>query len=502
MRTETEVLIAGAGPAGLVLACELARRGVAHVLLERDAEPFAGSRGKGLQPRSLEVLEDLGVLERVLALGGPYPPIRMEVDGEVAFSGYMDEPREATADVPYPNGWMVPQWRTGSILRERLAELGGAVVPDAALVSFAQDGAGVTAVVREAGEEREIRAKYLVGTDGGRSTVRKGLGVTFLGETREEERMLIGDVRARGLDHDVWSIFQSKARPFPVALCPLAGTDTFQVFLPVPPGAPIPELSLAVFQEAVDAAAGAGRIELTELVWSSVFRPNIRMAERFRVDRVFLAGDAAHVHSPAGGQGLNTGVQDAYNLGWKLAAVLQGGDTGLLDTYEAERLPVAANVLGLSTALHEKVREGAADALRRDDPELQQLVLGYPGSPLTVERRAAPAEAHAGDRAPDAIGKADGASVRLFPLIHTGSPVLLAFGGGARRVAEAVAPALTVAVGSPAFEDVDGTAHTAYGVAEGRDTLFVLRPDGYIGLATDTPEEAETSAYLTRLTAH
>ncbi|GAB2852937.1 FAD-dependent oxidoreductase [Actinocorallia aurea] len=500
MPTETEVLIAGAGPAGLVLACELARRGIAHVLLERDAEPFAGARGKGLQPRSMEVLEDLGVIDRVVAHGGRYPRIRMEVSGEVVFTGHMAEPREATADVPYPNTWMVPQWRTGLILRERLAELGGAVTAGAELVSFTQDSSGVTALVRISGRVREIRARHLVGADGGRSTVRRCLGVAFVGETREEERMLLGDVRAEGIDHDFWHMFQGEGQSYPTALCPLAGTDTFQLMLPVPPGVETPEPSLEVFQEAVDAAAGAGRIKLTELVWSSVFRPNIRMAERFAVGRVFLIGDAAHVHSPAGGQGLNTGLQDAYNLGWKLAAVLRGAAPELLESYEAERLPVAANVLGVSTALHEKAAKGAADAHRRDDPELRQLILGYPDSPLTVEHRTDPAEPLAGDRAPDAIGTANGAAVRLFPLIHTGAPVLLAFGEGARGVAESVAPGLTVAVGSPAFEDAEGTAHAAYGVTEGHNALFVLRPDGYIGLATCTPSPTEITAYLARLT--
>lgn len=501
MRTETEVLIAGAGPAGLVLACELARRGVACLIAERDAEPFAGARGKGLQPRTLEVFEDLGVLDRVLALGGPYPPIRAEVNGEVVFTGYMDEPREATADVPYPNTWMLPQWRTGSILRERLAELGGSVMSNAVLVSFTQDDDAVTAVLRVDGIEQEVRAKYLVGADGGSSTVRRGLGVAFIGETHEEERSLLADVRAEGLDREFWHVWpQGGENAFPVGLCPLAGTDTFQIMIPVAPGT-APEPTLEVFQAAVDAAAGPGRIKLTELVWSSVFRPNIRMAERFRVGRVFLAGDAAHVHSPAGGQGLNTGVQDACNLGWKLAAVLGGADAELLDSYEAERLPVAADVLGISTALHRKMRDNAADAHRREDPELRQLVLGYRGGPLSVERRAVPVEPHAGDRAPDAVGEANGARVRLFPLIHTGVPVLVAFGEGTQRVARAVAPELTVAIGSPAFVDKDATAHSAYGVTLGEDVLFVVRPDGYLGLVTDFPEEAETAAYLERLGA-
>lgn len=157
----------------------------------------------------------------------------------------------------------------------------------------------------------------------------------------------------------------------------------------------------------LDAAAGPGRIRLTEVLWHSLFRANIRMAEHFRAGRVFLVGDAAHVHSPAGGQGLNTSVQDAYNLGWKLAAVVAGAPAGLLDTYEEERLPVAAAVLGISTKLHDKGVAGAADAHRRDDPALHQLGLGYRASSLSREERAEPGAVRAGDRAPDAPGKGE-----------------------------------------------------------------------------------------------
>ena len=522
----TRVLIAGAGPAGLVLACELARRGIAHRLVEQDPQHFAGARGKGLQPRTLEVFEDLGLLDRVHTHGGDYPAMRAYRGDEVVWEGRMDEVREPTPEVPYPNAWMLPQWRTGELLRERLAELGGTVETGTGLLSFTQDGDGVTALVRHAGQEGTIRADYLVGTDGGRSAVRRGLGVGFAGETREEHRMLIADVRAEGVDRAHWHVWPQQdpgLAAFPLGLCPLAGTDTFQLTQPLLPDAPVPEATLPRLQQLVDEAAGPGRIRLTEVVWHSLFRANIRMAEHFRVGRVFLAGDAAHVHSPAGGQGLNTGIQDSYNLGWKLAAVVAGAPAELLDSYEEERLPVAADVLGISTRLHDKGVSGDQDAHRRDDPALQQLGLGYPASPLSREERAEPGALRAGDRAPDAPGHgSDGAPVRLFELFAGPHATLLAFGPRAAklaadlagpgspqaerlRVVAVLAPDERVPAGVYPFADTGGHARRGYGPAEGRpaDSLVLVRPDGYLGLALDADGTAVTRLhdYLARISA-
>jgi 2-polyprenyl-6-methoxyphenol hydroxylase-like FAD-dependent oxidoreductase len=501
---QTDVLIIGAGPTGLVLGCELARRGIRFLIADKDARPFTGSRGKGLQPRTQEILEDLGVLAEVRAHGGLYPPIRASQDGAVLFEGRMDPLSEPTPDVPYPNVWMLPQWRTGEILRARLAGLGGAVTFGTELESLRQDDDGVSAVLRHDSGEYVARTRYVVGADGGHSAVRRALGVGFLGETREEQRMIVADVRADGIGRDHWQVWTA-AGPGPgeflLALCPLAGTDTFQLTAPLAPGEPVPELTIAGLQAVVDGAAGQGLITLTDVSWASVYRANIRMAEQFAAGRVFLAGDAAHVHSPAGGQGLNTGIQDAYNLGWKLAAVLAGAPARLLDSYAAERLPVAARVLGISTELHDKAAGGEPDAHLRDNPELRQLNLGYRDSALSCERRAAPGSVRAGDRAPDAPGRdLTGRPARLFDLIHGGRITLLAFGPAAERVAAdltAAGPAAADAVrivavrddlgpaDVPALLDTDGHARRGYGIPAGADVLLVIRPDGYLGLAAD-----------------
>jgi len=443
------------------------------------------------------VFEQLGVLERVRAHGGPYPAFRAYQSDRVVWEGRMDEPREPTPDVPCPNTWMLPQWRTGEILRERLGELGGAVGFGTALVSFSQDADAVTAVLRHPdGSEERLRTDYLVGADGGHSTVRRALGTGFLGETREEQRMLLADVRAEGIDRDYWHTWPDKDSPaaFPLGLCPLAGTDTFQLVQPLAPDAEAPEVTLASLQQLLDRAAGPGRVRLTELVWTSQYRANIRMAESFREGRVFLVGDAAHVHSPAGGQGLNTSVQDAYNLGWKLAAVAGGAPDALLDSYQEERLPVAARVLGISTRLHDKGYAGDQDAHRRDDPDLHQLNLGYRDASLSRELRSAPGPVRAGDRAPDAPGSdPDGAPVRLFQLLAEADPVLLGFGPRAARLAaELAGPRLRavavldagqpVPAGASGFADTGGHARRAYATT---DALLLVRPDGYLGLAVD-----------------
>ncbi|HTI23560.1 MAG TPA: FAD-dependent monooxygenase [Kutzneria sp.] len=445
---DTEILIIGAGPTGLTLAVDLARRGVAHRIVDRDTE-FAGSRGKGIQPRTLEVFADLGVIDAALAHGGPYPPMRGYQDGQVAWEREMAPTVSARPDVPYPNPLMLPQWRTAAILRARLEELGGRVEAGVEFQGFTQDSAGVTAVL----DGQPVRAGYLVGADGGRSLVRKATGVDFVGETLEQHRLRIADVRVAGLDRDHWHIWSNAEGPV-LALCPMAGTDTFQ-------------LTTSRFD--TDDLAGLVRsvagFALTDVGWSSQWRANVRMVDRYRIGRVFLAGDAAHVHTPAGGQGLNTGVQDAYNLGWKLAS----GSADLLDSYEAERLPVAADVLGISQQLFNRGL-GRPDSMDRSDPVLRQLGLHYRDSKLSVDTRPSPGSLRAGDRAPDGLA----GSLRIHDALRGPQFTVLTFGvsypGG---IAVTDAPAYDLS-----------------------DAYVVVRPDGYIGLiATDA---SDVRQYLDR----
>ncbi|RSO04490.1 pentachlorophenol monooxygenase [Streptomyces sp. WAC 05379] len=452
----TDVLIVGAGPTGLALGIDLARRGVDALVVERAGELFPGSRGKGIQPRTMEVFDDLGVLDAIHAAGGGYPVGMIWQDGQRVGEHRMFDPVEATEDSPYDEPWMVPQWRTQRILFDRLEELGGKVAFGLEAVGLDQDEDGVTVRFATGGS---VRARYVVAADGGRSAVRRALGIGMTGETVDPNPTLVADARITGLDRDNWHIFPPRGEGDGfLAICPLAGTEDFQVTAQFPEGSSV-DLSLEGVRKVVAARSHLAPEDVTEVRWASDFRPRAALADRFRDGRVFLAGDAAHIHSPAGGQGLNTSVQDAYNLGWKLGAVLRDGvDEALLETYEEERRPVAADMLGLSTSVHRgEVRRGEAT---------RQLGLGYRESSLTAETRQAPAALRAGDRAPD--GTLGG--VRLFDAFRGPHWTLLAVG--------VEAPELPGPVGV-----VRGPAQESYGKG-----LFLVRPDGYVGWAGDTAD--------------
>ncbi|KAA8885796.1 3-(3-hydroxyphenyl)propionate hydroxylase [Nocardia colli] len=468
-----QVLVAGAGPTGLTLALDLARRNVPVRVIDQATEFFAGSRGDGIQPRTLEVFDDLGVLDAVLAAGIPTPIMRAYLGGEFVGERRMWEPIAPTPALPYPNPWLLGQSGTEAILRERLAEFGVRVELGTALAGFEQDATGVTATLTRDGTAETVRVDYLVGADGGRSTVRKQLGIAFEGTTDESLRMLLGDVRADVLDHEFGYWFAGADRPMEgIALSPLPGGRQFQFAAPLTGDA---EPTLDVLQEYADRYCGRTDLTLTELTWVTVWRPNVRLAERFRDGRVFLAGDAAHVHPPTGGQGMNTGIQDAYNLGWKLAAALDG-DESLLDSYESERRTVAARVLGVSSALLDKLVDGDEDAMERG-PETQQLDISY-------RDPADRGELVAGDRAPDApLKDMAGNPIRLFDLFRGPHATVLCFGETAELPIEPGVQVYTVVrLGAAASErhviDIEGHAFAAYAARPG--TRIRIRPDGYV----------------------
>ena len=481
---QVDVLICGAGAAGLILAIDLARRGLSFRLIEKMAAPFHGSRGKGIQPRTQEVFEDLGILDRIVAAGGNYPPERRYASDGSHVDTAVIEHRSPTPSEPYPTPLMVPQFLTESVMRERLAELGHAPVFGCELLGFEDDGGGVTARLAGRQGETMLRARWLVGADGGRSLVRHALDIGFPGKTLGV-RAVVADVMLTGLERDFWHRFGGDDLSRQIMLCPLAGTDMFQLQGPIPASGEI-DLSAPGLNTLVAERTGSNAIRIDSVAWASAYTMHARLADRYRVGNVFLVGDAAHIHPPTGGQGLNTSVQDAYNLGWKLAAVARGADHTLLDSYEQERRPVAASMLGLATRLLDAHRRGDT----RRGREVQQLDIGYRDSALAMEQPARTAGLAAGDRAPDAlVWSAAGQSKRLFDLFQ--GPHWTMLGYHAQRGAIAPRPGLHIHVLGPHGDLYDENHYfrAAYALAAG--SWVLVRPDGHVGAIASTTETLE-----------
>ncbi|NGZ86707.1 FAD-dependent oxidoreductase [Duganella aceris] len=486
---DTDILICGAGAAGLTLAIDLARRHVDFVLIDKAEQPFDGSRGKGIQPRTLEIFEALGVADRMAAAGGHYPPQRKyRADGAYDEQPVVEATPPSPAE-PYGQPLMLPQQMTEAILRARLAELGHAPRYAHALDGFDQDADGVDARVAAADGVVTIRARYLVGADGGRSLVRKTLAIGFAGEALAM-RAVVADLSLTGLSREAWHRWGDGPRQ--ISLCPLMGTQLFQLQMPIPLEGDF-DASDTGLAAIIAERTGRDDIAARGVHWRSVYAMSSRLAERYRVGRVFIAGDAAHIHPPTGGQGLNTSVQDAWNLGWKLAAVLAGAPDALLDSYEAERRGIAADMLGLSAKLLDAARK---DGDLRRGRETQQLDLGYRSSPLSLDERGEGARLRPGDRAPDApcIG-AGGQALRLFSLIYSGGWTLLRYEAGGPAATANRRGLRIIDIGADAeVRDQAGHLRDAYGFRCG--DLALIRPDGYLAALVADEQSEALATYL------
>ena len=508
-RPSTDVIVIGAGPTGLTLACDLSRRGFAVRIVERDPTPNRATRAKTIQPRSLEVLDDLGAVDHVLRHGVAKLPMRFhEPSGAVVDKPPIAIPADDSAHTPYPDPLQIGQFHVEHALRQRLGELGGAVEFGTEVIGVEQDDDGVTVLLRTADGEQAARARYVVGSDGGKSSTRKYVGLPLVGKSYDEQRWYLGDVTVgsdldRGHMH-IWPSDQGM-----LGLTPL-GDELWQFQSPILPGQAPGEPSLEFYQRLFDERAGTGNVVLTGASWLSVYLVNVRMVETFRQGRVLLAGDAAHVHSAAGGQGMNTGIQDAYNLGFKLDSILNGALSTLLDTYSEERVPVARRVLAMSTDKMAKAMVAAGGGEKELGSALAGIGDGKMNTGLGIHYRdsrmthpgggEATSGPRPGDRAPNVTGLTGeqfhgglfdllrGMHYSLFVWDHT-APVIFDNAKPSHMHVHRIGPD----GGSP-IVDAKGEFQRVYQPYAGE--LILVRPDGYLLARIPAGDEMELINHL------
>ncbi|WP_435797912.1 FAD-dependent monooxygenase [Streptomyces klenkii] len=476
----TEVLVVGAGPAGLLLACELALAGVRTRVVDKRVQAHRESRALNLHPRSTELMDMRGLADRFLAAGRTVPGWQ--------FTASLKRPLDFTAlDTRHPYALLLAQSRTEALLAERARELGVPVHRGCEAVSLRQDPGGAEVDVEGPGGRATVRAAYVAGCDGGRSFVRQAAGIGFPG-TPESMTAIVGDFAVA--DH----ADNERARRHGVLVARLeAGLTRFVVMDParirVPSTEPVTlEEFRTSLRQVCGTDCGVGRPR-----WLSRFGNTTRLAETYRRGRVLLAGDAAHVHFPVGAQGLNTGLQDAMNLGWKLAATLRGrAPAGLLDTYHGERHRTGRELTGLTraqTLLVELPLTAAYGASAGLLCELLDTLIGLPDvnrhlagrlSALDTAYPPATPGAHplTGRRMPDIpLTVPGGSTTRFYEYLHDGRFVLLQLGGGA--------PADDTP-GVRALRAAPGEAHPSLTAV----TEVLVRPDGHVAWATRTTAPA------------
>jgi 2-polyprenyl-6-methoxyphenol hydroxylase-like FAD-dependent oxidoreductase len=527
-----DILVVGAGPVGLTMASELARHGARCRIIDRLPRRSPYCRAIGVTPRTLEVWEDMGIAREMIDAGLWLEGLRSIVHGHPAVDSHTSLP-----DLPYAQ-LGVPQYETERVLARHLGRFGIVVERGVTLAALSQDEDGVTACLGRADGEEEATFRYVIGCDGAHSAVRRALGIGFDGEAFPMPFML-GDVHIawdlpRGMALRALRLVEDGPPDMFIAI-PLPEPGRYRVSMLAPAdmgtggGAEHGIQSEARGPALTDIQAVAddlvpGRPRLSDLRWSSVFRISMRLAERYRRGRVFIAGDAAHIHPPTGGQGMNTGIQDAYNLAWKLALVLAGAaPEALLDSYEAERRPVGAEVVARTRAASEGYgREPGGKPDRLADTQIR---VSYRGTGWVCDDAedldaAVPA---AGDRALDAGGlrrHGIGFPLRLFDILRGTEHVLIVHLAGAdapykvadlaafaREIRSRLGSRLRLAAVTPVegssdqpdlalLHDRQGAFADAYSTQK---ASFLVRPDGHVGWRGRSWRDPGLLAHLGRI---
>jgi 2-polyprenyl-6-methoxyphenol hydroxylase-like FAD-dependent oxidoreductase len=488
MPNHAQVLIAGAGPVGLTLANELIRHGVSVRIVDMAAGRTDKSKALVLWSRSLELFDDAGYVE-------PFLPAGFEVRGAQISNGKDIIARVTfdSTDSRYDYALMIPQSETERILDERLIQHGLKVERSVELTAFADTGDKVEATLKKAdGTTEALTADWLVGCDGAHSTVRHGLNLAFEGNTLPTDWVL-GDGPISGLEpNDRLHVFWH--RDGILAFFPIIGNRWRVVgdFGVAQSSGRRPDPTLDEINQMM-AQRGLPSMVMSDPVWLASFRINERKVKDYSKGRVFLAGDAAHVHSPAGGQGMNTGMQDVFNLAWKLALVIKGSAKAtLLDSYSPERTAVGERVLrnaGRMTevaTIRNPMLQGIRNTVARFATslpfvqhkmanQLSEMDIGYPESPLTVRDGDAGPGPKAGERWPEKLPAGT---------------------GGMKFIA--VGPADATAALAAKYPQLVVAANAAGAQASG---LRLIRPDGYVGYAGSAKDPVHAEAYLAGLAA-
>ncbi len=507
MNTQSPVLIVGAGPTGLMMACELARHKIPFTIIDKKPDRIRSSNATWIQSRTLEIFDQIGIASRFIRAGHPCRAINLYIGGKPLATIPLHH-----IDSTYPYILMLPQSDTERFLTERLKELKHDVERSQELIDIKMEDDNVISTIKMAdGKTKTITSQWVIACDGSNSIIRDKCQIVFSGEDLTEQ-FVVADAKIDSyMSTNEVHIFFDKGTVF--AASPLGGSQ-FRIAANIHQNA---RRKVIYDKEVIDLVQerGHGVYYIKNVSWVSPFWAHGRCAEKLRHGSIFLTGDAAHIHSPSGGQGMNTGIQDAYNLAWKLALVIQGkAQPSLLDSYEAERYPVVSELIkqtetytkmtlfdkSFLTKLRKFFHEIDEPTLEQISNKLAQVSNQYKNSPIINYHGL-----KEGTRAPDVL--------KLFSNLRNNQHNILLFTESADKVkqlqqwANTTYPDLIkihviskqpIANVENNIVDADGVIYKKYQVSS-NEALFIIRPDGYIGCSAEECDQSYIDSYLNQL---